>query len=148
MMSRFGYSIFCDDIRNEVGGKLSFIGCYNAVMFVSSTFPLVLPKFCAHMTVLTDAGQPFLSVVARCYMPGETEPVIEEKIDTPDPAGQLELAAKAERHPKEPQYIAVSASLILSPACIEVPGLIRIRAVVDGGPDEMKLGSLRIVAAS
>jgi hypothetical protein len=147
MMSRFGYSIFCDDIRNEVGGKLSFIGCYNAVMFVSSTFPLVLPKFCAHMTVLTDISQPFLSVVARCYLPGEIEPVVEEKINTPDPAGQLELAAKAERHP-EPRYIAVSASLILSPIHIQEPGLIRIRAVVDGGPEEMKLGSLRVVQAS
>jgi len=34
-MNRYGYSIFCDDIRNEAGGKLSFIGCYNGVIFIS-----------------------------------------------------------------------------------------------------------------
>jgi hypothetical protein len=148
MMSRFGYTIFCDDIRNEVGGKLSFIGCYNAVMFVTSPFPLVLPKLCAHLHVLTDVIEPFKSVVARCYLPGEDEPVIEDRIETPDPAEQLELVAKAERQPKEPRYIAVSASLILSPAHIQEPGLIRIRAIVDGASEEMKLGSLRVVQAS
>jgi hypothetical protein len=55
-MKRHGYSIFCDDIRNEVGGKLSFIGCYNAVMFVPSQFPCLLPKFCVHFFMLSPAG--------------------------------------------------------------------------------------------
>jgi hypothetical protein len=45
MMERYGYSIFCDDIRNEPGGKLSFVGCYNAVMLTAPRFPIVLPKF-------------------------------------------------------------------------------------------------------
>lgn len=52
-MERYGYCIFCDDIRNEPGGKLSFIGCYNAVMFVGREFPLALPKFCVHFYVFS-----------------------------------------------------------------------------------------------
>ena len=53
-MRRYGYSIFCDDIRSEAGGKLSFIGCYNAVMMTTQRFPLVLPKFCPRCRKHTD----------------------------------------------------------------------------------------------
>jgi hypothetical protein len=38
-MRRYGYSIFCDDIRSEAGGKLSFIGCYNAIMMTDAAVP-------------------------------------------------------------------------------------------------------------
>jgi hypothetical protein len=77
-MNRFGYSIFCDDIRNEIGGKLSFIGCYNTVMLANSDFSLLPPEFCAHLHLLTDVAQPFKSVIWRCYLPGEGEPFIEK----------------------------------------------------------------------
>src|SRR4051812_28048195 len=70
-MRRYGYSIFCDDIRSEAGGKLSFIGCYNAVMMTQQKFPLVLSKFCIHFHVFSPATQPYTSVTARCYVPGE-----------------------------------------------------------------------------
>src|SRR5690349_16465929 len=34
-----GNSIFCDDIRNEVGGKTSFMGVYNGALFPAAPFP-------------------------------------------------------------------------------------------------------------
>jgi hypothetical protein len=147
-MERFGYSIFCDDIRNEVGGKLSFIGCYNAIMFVSGEFPLTLPKFCIHMHILSMASRPFRSIVARCYVPNEPEPILEDTIHTPETEEQIALLETLERTVKEPRYIAASASLILAPLHIQAPGLIRARAVIDGGAEELKLGSLRIEPAS
>jgi hypothetical protein len=58
------------------------------------------------------------------------------------------LVANLETATREPRYIAASASLILAPLRIQGPGLIRARALVDGGPEEMKLGSLRIEFAS
>ena len=146
-MERFGYSIFCDDIRNEIGGKLSFVGCYNAIMFVSAQFPLTLPKFCIHMHILSSADRPFRSIIARCYIPDEEDPVVEDTIQTPDTVAQVSLLADIERNIKEPRYIAASASLILAPLRIQAPGLIRARALIDGGPEETKLGSLRIESA-
>src|SRR5262249_23625378 len=82
-MNRYGYSIFCDDIRNEAGGKLSFIGCYNGVIFISGQFPLVLPKLCVHTHILSPASQPFNSIAVRCYLPGDEKPSFEEPIETP-----------------------------------------------------------------
>ena len=75
MMERYGYAIFCDDIRNEPGGKLTFVGCYNAVMFTEREYPIVLPKFCIHFHIFSPATQPYRSVFARCYTPGEKDPI-------------------------------------------------------------------------
>ena len=43
----FGHTVFCDDIRFEMDGKLTFVGVYaNGVMPTPADFPLTLPKFC------------------------------------------------------------------------------------------------------
>jgi hypothetical protein len=146
-MTRRGYSIFCDDIRNEVGGKLSFIGCYNAVMFVPSQFPCLLPKFCVHFFMLSRATEPFKSIIARCYVPEVSRPVLEEAIDVPQVSEQVELVAKLGNAVRAPRYLAASASLIFAPLELRAPGLIRVRAVVDGGRREVTLGSLKVALA-
>lgn len=144
-MKRHGFSIFCDDIRNEVGGKLSFIGCYNAVMFTAPDMPFVLPKFCIHTHVLSPAEYPFSSVLLRCYLPGVERPVIEEPIDTPPIVEQRKLVSELGSNNAAPRYIVASASLILSPFEILGAGLISVRAVIDDLSEELSLGSLRVV---
>jgi hypothetical protein len=141
---RFGYSIFCDDIRNETGGKLSFIGCYNGVIFVPPKFPLTLARFCVHIHIFSPATQPYSSIVARCYAPGDDTPLIEEPIEPPKREEQLALVAHLEKNPATPVYIVAGTSLIFSPLHIHSTGLLRVRAVIDDAEDEIQLGSLRI----
>lgn len=143
-MSRYGYSIFCDDIRNEAGGKLSFIGCYSSVMFVSRSFPFVLPKFCIHTFIVTSAEQPFQSVFIRCYVPERQAPVIDERIETPNVPTQRMMVSELEPQFRAPRQIVASASLVLSPFDVLGPGLISVRAVVDGASEELSLGSIRV----
>jgi hypothetical protein len=147
MMQRYGYSIFCDDIRNEAGGKLSFIGCYNAVMFTAPKFPLVLPKFCIHSHVFSPATQPYESVLARCYVPGGNDPIAEESIDVPKLQDQLDLLASLPKDAEVPPYIVVAASLVFTPLEIAEPGMIHVRMLINGGPDELHLGSLKVIPA-
>lgn len=146
-MRRYGYSIFCDDIRNEAGGKLSFIGCYNAVMLTTQKFPLVLSKFCIHFHVFSPATQPYKSVTARCYVPGEREPVAQEPIEVPGMAEQRSLLESLPKDCSAPPYIVVASSLVFSPLEIREPGLIHVRVVVNGEPDELHLGSLQVAPA-
>jgi hypothetical protein len=145
-MERYGYAIFCDDIRNEAGGKLSFIGCYNAVMFTPPRFPLVLPKLCIHFHIFSPATQPYISVLARCYLPGETVPVAEERIEVP---GLQEQKSLVDNLPKNttPPFIVVAASLVFEPLELSEPGLIHVRAVINSGPSELHLGSLQVLSA-
>lgn len=146
-MERYGYSIFCDDIRNESGGKLSFVGCYNAVMFTPPRFPLVLPKLCIHFHIFSPATQPYTSVVARCYLPGEAEPVAEEPIEVPGLEDQKQLVDNLPKH-VAPPFIVVAASLVFEPLELSAPGLIHVRAVINNAPSELHLGSLQVQSQS
>jgi hypothetical protein len=146
-MDRYGYSIFCDDIRNEAGGKLSFIGCYNGVIFISGQFPLVLPKLCVHTHILSPSSQPFGSIAVRCYLPGDDKPFCEEPIETPEQHSQTELVANLRTDTGAPLFIVAATSLIFTPLELRSSGLMRIRAVIDAG-QEIRLGSLRIEHAS
>jgi hypothetical protein len=147
MMERYGYSIFCDEIRNEVGGKLSFVGCYNAVMFAAPKFPVVLPKFCIHFHVFSPVTQPYESVLSRCYVPGRTDPVSEETIEVPTLQDQMNLLASLPKNGGAPPYIVVAASLVFTPFEIPKPGMIQIRALINGGPGELEVGSLTVAPA-
>jgi hypothetical protein len=146
-MDRYGYSIFCDDIRNEAGGKLSFIGCYNGVIFISGQFPLVLPKLCVHTHIFSPASQPFNSIVVRCYLPGDDRPFSEEAIETPRRSEQNELVANLKRNTDAPLFIVAATSLIFTPLELRSSGLLRVRALIDA-EQELRLGSLRIERAS
>jgi len=145
-MDRYGYSIFCDDIRNEAGGKLSFIGCYNGVIFISGQFPLVLPKLCVHTHVFSPASKPFNSLVVRCYLPGDDTPFSEEAIETPRRSEQSELVANLKTNTDAPLFIVAATSLIFTPLELKSAGLLRVRALIDAG-QELRLGSLRIERA-
>jgi hypothetical protein len=145
-MNRYGYSIFCDDIRNEAGGKLSFVGCYNGVIFISDQFPLVLPKLCVHTHILSPASQPFSSIVVRCYLPGDEKPFYEEPIETPKPSEQTELVVNLKTDTGAPLFIVAATSLIFMPLELRCSGLMRVRALIDAD-QELNLGSVRIERA-
>jgi hypothetical protein len=146
-MDRYGYSIFCDDIRNEAGGKLSFVGCYNGVMFISGQFPLLLPKLCVHTHIFSPASKPFNSIVVRCYLPGDDTPFSEETIETPRRSEQSELVANLKTNTDAPLFIVAATSLIFTPLELGSSGLLRVRALIDA-EQELRLGSLRIERAS
>jgi hypothetical protein len=143
-MQRYGYCIFCDDIRTEPGEKLSFIGCYNSAMFVKHEFPLSLPKLCVHFNVFSPADQPYKSLKVRCYLPGEDEPVSEESIDVPPLQDQIDLLNSLPKDQPMMPFIVVAASLIFMPCDIKAPGMIHVRALINDGPAELHLGSLQV----
>lgn len=146
-MERYGYTIFCDDIRNEPGGKLSFIGCYNAVMFTAQKYPIRLSKLCIHFHIFSPATQPYVSVLVRCYLPGESAPIAEEPIAVPGLRDQQNLLESLPKDGSAPPFIVVAASLVFEPLELSAPGLIHVRAVINKGPGELHLGSLQILPA-
>lgn len=64
MIERHIQTYYCDDIRHEVSGKLSYIGMYNGEMIVSS-FPATLPKLCIALKVVTPITKPMESLTIR-----------------------------------------------------------------------------------
>ena len=56
MTDRYISTIFCDDIRHEVNGKMSLIGVYGGDLSVPS-FPFTLNKFCISAKIVLRPGE-------------------------------------------------------------------------------------------
>ncbi|WP_112794689.1 DUF6941 family protein [Rhizobium sp. SYY.PMSO] len=137
---RYGYCIFCDDVRTEIGEKLSFIGVYSGVLMLPE-FPFSLPKFCVHVNLITLATEPYRSIVLRCIAPGDSQPLLEERLDPVQLNEQKELTDGSEAD-GIPINVVVGASLVFSPLRLRRPGLLTVSAIIDDKPAE--IASLRI----
>lgn len=56
-MSRFVHVIWCDDIRQEVGNKPSFMGVYTGGL-IAEKLPSILPRLAAWVHVSSDIENP------------------------------------------------------------------------------------------
>lgn len=114
--------IYCDDIRNEVGDKVSYMGIYQGDMYVPS-LPLILPKLCIAVNVVTSISSPFqkLSVTVEKGMEGE-ELMSTGYIDlTPPPASK-----KDKDSDNGNAYLGMQLVFMLSPFQIEKPTILRV----------------------
>jgi hypothetical protein len=144
-----GHTVFCDDIRVEVGGKLSLIGVYQAVMFVQGEFPITLPKFGLAVRYTEKIGACSDEVKLRVFLPGDAEDA--PTIDGIIPVEEIRQSAAEERlvsvvgnegNLPPVEYIHVGSNILFSPLVLKQPGLIRVRAFC--GDNEIKLGNLGI----
>jgi hypothetical protein len=141
-----GYVIFCDDIRHEFGGKLTFVGVYDGIMYAHGDFPFMLPKFgiAIRYMELRDAGLKD-DVTIRIYMPGQDEngePAFGGTLPT------QELRDTIKPHPDVdpglPRYLNIGTNLIFAPLIIPQKGMIKVRAVC--GSEMLKVGSLLVTS--
>ncbi len=57
MMHRSAAAFFCEDIRQEEGNKLSYMGIFSGDM-VLPELPTIIPKFCTIVRVVAPLGRP------------------------------------------------------------------------------------------
>jgi hypothetical protein len=124
-MNRFAYSIFCDDIRNEVNNKTSFMGIVGSLMYLPG-FPIVLPKLCVAITANTPRENPFKSLSFKGSL-NETS-LFEIDLDE----DQLLQANQSQGMIEDPKGFLAQAVFVLSPLHIEGPGKIKISVIADG----------------
>jgi len=124
-MSRFAYSIFCDDIRQEMQGKLSLIGVYDTQVLVPE-FPANIMRMCVLITAMTPISKPFSEI---CFIGkfGDRE-LFQLNID------KDQLREADEASPKDPDAIfqKIQTVAFVNPLFLEQPGDIVIEVVADG----------------
>jgi hypothetical protein len=118
-------AIFCDDIRQELGNKMSFMGCYHGELHVAST-PISLSKLCVYATVLTPLDRPFKLLTLRL--------VLDDQIEL----ARLEVSADAltghsEHQDQTATRKGFSTALMFSPFFIEKPTSLRLMADTEEG---------------
>jgi len=137
-----GFVTFCDDIRQELGGKITLVGCYIGEMTVHDQAPATLAKLGLQAKLVFPAEMAPRKIYVRVdFVPGD-KTLFEATLDIPEGAHKKALdRVEPDGTGDESQFVLVQHT-ILSPLEIPEDGRIRVRAVVDG--ETVKLGSLRI----
>lgn len=77
-MEKFAYTIFCDDIRQEITGKEIFIGVYRGVIGLNGQEQIVLPQFNVLINIVFTPDVIFKKLRFVVELP-DTEPLICEE---------------------------------------------------------------------
>lgn len=130
-MTPFLSTTFCDDVRQEVGGKQSLIGVYNGVMFVPQ-FPATLPKLWLVAAYTTPRSKLPKRLKIRVLKNGE--PLVEMDAK-PEHLQQLaDAGGPVVAMPKGVQQAVTSHSQVcFSPLVLDGPCFLRVLAITDKG---------------
>jgi hypothetical protein len=130
-----GLALFCDDIRLEAGGKVSYMGIYGNDMLISGPSPVLLPKLsiAAHIQIPSSLERANLKVLVLRDTDGNSEELIsmEGEIERPP---NIEVADNT--------FTQAILHLNAVPFQITKDCDVKVRAYVDG--EEFKLGTLPI----
>ena len=128
--------IYCDDIRQEVGNKFSYMGVYSSELIVPST-PVLLPKLCIAVKVSTDIGDPFEALEARVVKvkgDDETELLSTGALQLPTELYGLDDGVN--------RRFAVQLTFMLAPFQIDEETNLRVKAITER--EELRGMGLRI----
>lgn len=131
--SRHVEVVYCDDIRQEVGAKLSFMGIYTGDMILRS-FPAILPKLCIAINFVTPVDDPFESLRIHIFQEGIENPIISTDTITGQPRVDENDGAN---------WLMSHLMLTMAPFQIERPTVLRVVAETERG--EVKGRGLRII---
>jgi hypothetical protein len=132
--------IYCDDIRHEVGNKLSFMGVYTGELLVPG-FPATLAKLCMYISVSTPKENPFQRLTLKVLR--DSEVLTESEIPNQDLAeGQSRLLATEDPEAEEPRF-AMNVELVAAQLAFAGPAKIRVRIVTES--EELKGRALRVM---
>jgi hypothetical protein len=128
-------TVMCDDVRREEGNKLSYMGIYGSNLAVRD-FPVVLPKLCFVMSVVSDASEnPPESLIFRIFRDDELlgEMTFSEEALTV-------VGERAENSEgRDAKRLVVGTVLQLFPLQLPGPCVLKARAIWDS--EELKGGS-------
>ncbi len=123
--SRYLDVIYCDDIRNEVGNKFSFMGIYTRELTIPN--PTLLPKLCIAVKVVTDIDDPLESITVRVVKINNGKEV--ELLST----DSLPLPSLTDTPARDcdTTCMLLQMQFVLSPFQIEEDATIRVKATTE-----------------
>ena len=132
-----GYTIFCDDIRQEISGKTTYVGVYNGLINFSGPAPQTLPTFAMLINLFIE---PDISIEDQMKLlvifPGVNLPVMEADID-------IKGALSDSRGNLLPdQILHMQIPVMTRNIVFAESGLVKVRGNVSG--EELKFGALKV----
>ena len=122
-IARYVNTIFCEDVRHELGGKVSFMGIYTGgSLIVPKELPVVIPKLCAVVNAFTGIKDPFEKLSIVLY----TDDIVSSQIDIPEEK-LTEVKQKGEEN-SDFSMIQIGVMFALPGLFIEKPCILRVEA--------------------
>jgi len=129
MIERHVQTIFCDDIRHEVGNKLSYIGVYSGVLNVQS-FPVALPKLCLAIKLVTPKEKPLVGSLKLRVLKDDSilQEIVVDKDQLALTLDSLNSLAQDEeqKYAQNAQFLIVFSPMQLDGSCI-----LKVRVLID-----------------
>ncbi|WP_139237402.1 hypothetical protein [Polaromonas sp. YR568] len=134
--SRCFVAQFCDDIRYELGNKITIVGLYNGYLYLHE-FPALIPRFAVNAYVDLPIEEQITTVGFRIEKGDET--VFQTSIEP----GAPEIAEVENGHDQFTRR-SVGVQISLPPLTVMAPCMLRSIITIDGV--EHVAGKLRIAA--
>lgn len=147
-MEPYGSTIFCDDIRNEVSGKLTLVGCYSGVMNFNNPAPATLPTFAMLLNIKVPITVKFekIRIIVLKEEGDEVSEIFSIETEIKQSVGDNEKGINTDDKENE-KFISLTVPHKWSPFHIKNSGFIKVRAYLDEGL-EIKAGALKVNFAS
>lgn len=130
MITRHVETLFCDDIRHELGGKLSFIGVYSSGLFVPA-FPATLPKLCLMVKIVTPSDEPLRSLNLRVLK--DEECLQEIAVDEEQLAAVSDSTEDMSDLQRKERVMMAQFMVVFSPIQFDGPCILRVRVQTENG---------------
>lgn len=127
-MSPHVHVTYCDDIRNELGNKVSLMGVYGADMYVQE-FPTVLAKLCASVSVVVPVDLEPKEVTVKLSL---GEKVIFETGNMVSMLPRPPIPKFDADDQEAKNVLMYGVHVVMSPFAAEGPSRLRCRAYLDG----------------
>lgn len=135
-----GHVVFCDDIREEVGGKLTYVGVYKNSLFISAVAPVTLPQLCAAISLRVGPSEKPLTVTIRVLRSDSDEALYEVKAEIE------ELIAPSQPSPFSDEntvpFFELFFPVRMQSLVIKQDCAIKVRAYIND--DEVRLGAILV----
>lgn len=141
--SPYGHCIFCEDIRQEVDGKQTYVGVINGPeLYVLGLLPTSIGKFSVYIHFAQRPADITENAKIQILFPGDEEGKASGEIN-------IDLLTLVRELPPVPSdvddpFMGFHTSVVFNPVNIISEGHIRVRAVI--GSKHYSLGSLRVIA--
>jgi hypothetical protein len=137
----WGFTLFADDLRHELGGKTSLMGMYQLDMIHNADFPITIPKFVMLIKYYEVKGLFNDDLNLKVFLPGDPEEtptfaVSISKSTRDDAATLYEADQDSER------LFDLTMPIIMSPLVIKEEGFIKVR--IQCGETTTRLGRIMI----
>jgi hypothetical protein len=138
-MTRYVHATYCDDIRQEVGGKITLVGIYAGQCIVPAV-PCVLPKLCVVINLSAPRSEPITSAVVTGAFAGNE--VFNMTLES-EQISQI-MAPSYEARP-DGQNMMLMLMGVMSPFNVATPGKLTLNVLANG--EEIFCESLEISVA-